>query len=89
MKNLKFIFLFISLFAVTFIDAQKINSYRDIFKYYQRFYSLTQVQAYPDGESFSLVDSLENLVLFNNGKYTNLLSQEQLKKVLRQNYLVN
>lgn len=82
MKNLKFIFLFISLFAVTFIDAQKINSYRDIFKYYQRFYSLTQVQAYPDGESFSLVDSLENLVLFKNGKYTNLLSQEQLKKVL-------
>jgi dipeptidyl-peptidase-4 len=41
-----------------------------------------QVQAHPDGESFTLVDSLNNLVLFKNNKFSNLLSLDQLNQLL-------
>ena len=82
MKSSKVLLLILCLFVTQFINAQTINNYRDIFKYYQKFTPLMQVQAHPDGESFTLVDSLNNLVLFKNNKFSNLLSLDQLNQLL-------
>lgn len=82
MKSSKVLLLILCLFVAQFINAQTINNYRDIFKYYQKFTPLMQVQAHPDGESFTLVDSLNNLVLFKNNKFSNLLSLDQLNQLL-------